>query len=186
MCRMFKLILSVLCAAIAFAAVSVTAFAASVNGISVSGTDLAPGDTFTVTLSVPAAEAADTASVRVEFDPSAFEVVSWSPAITNGYYNSGDSFLALTSANAVRAIDMSRGAEFTATLLVKRNVVAGTYPIKLVSHSFSYVKDNGYEYVELWTPSVTDAYINVRGSTTTTSQVTEITTSTSSSSQTSV
>ena len=186
MCRMFKLILSVLCAAIAFAAVSVTAFAASVNGISVSGTDLAPGDTFTVTLSVPAAEAADTASVRVEFDPSAFEVISWSPNLTNGYYNSGDSFLALTSANAVRAIDMSRGAEFTATLSVKRNVAAGTYPIKLVSHSFSYVKDNGYEYVELWTPSVTDAYINVRGSSTTTSQVTEITTSTSSSSQTSV
>ena len=190
MCRMFKLILSVLCAAIAFAAVSVTAFAASVNGISVSGTDLAPGDTFTVTLSVPAAEAADTASVRVEFDPSAFEVISWSPNLTNGYYNSGDSFLALTSANAVRAIELSRGAEFTATLSVKRNAAAGTYPIKLVSHSFSYVKDNGYEYVELWTPSVTDAYINVgsssagtSSSSVTTSQVPEITTSAVSSSQ---
>ena len=188
MCRMFKLILSLLCAAVAIAAVSVTASAASVNGISVSGSDLNPGDTFTVTLSVPAGESADTASIRVEFDPAAFEVVSWSPNLANGYYNSGDSFLAVTSANAVRTIDLSRGAEFTATLSVKRSVTSGTYPIKLVSHSFSYVKDNGYEYVELWTPSVTEAYVKVGSSSSgtpnssvTTSQIPAITTSTASS-----
>ena len=190
MCRMFKLILSVLCAVTALAAVSVTAFAASVNGISVSGSDLRPGDTFTVTLGVPAAEAADTASLRVEFDPSVFEVVTWTPNLTNGYYNSGDSFIALTSANATRAIDLSRGAEFTATLAVKRSASSGTYPIKLVSSSFSYVKDNGYEYVELWTPSVTDASVRIASSSSgtptssvTTSQTPVITTSSSAASQ---
>ena len=157
----FKLILSVICAVLALTVLSVTAFAASGSGISVSDSELSPGDTFTVTLSVPSAEAADTASIRVEFDASVFEVTSWAPTLANGFYNSGDGFFALTSANAVRAIDLSRGAEFTATMSVKRSAASGTYPIKLVSASFSYVKDNGYDYVELWTPAVTEVQVKI-------------------------
>lgn len=161
--RIYRVLTAILCAVIAVTIFPAAAGAVPVSGISISDSSPAPGSTFTVTVSVPAAENADTASVRVEFDSSAFEVTEWSPKMENSLCNSGKGFFVLTSANADRVIDLSRGLELKATVRASDSA-SGAYTFRLVKHSFSYVKDNGYEYVELWQPTFTEASVNIGGS----------------------
>ena len=137
------------------------AFAGSVNGLGISDPELAPNDTFVLTVSVPASENADSASLRAEFDDSAFEVVSWEPVLTNGLSNSTDNAVMLTSANAKRDIDLSEGASFRAVMAVKPEAKSGEYRFVLAKHSFSYVADNGYESIELWEPEITELSVSV-------------------------
>ena len=150
-----------LCCAVTMLLVPVVSSAAAVNGLSVSKSELSPDDVFDLVISVPPLESADTAFIRVEFDSSAFEVVSWAPNVHNSLYNSGAGFLVLTSANANRDIDLSHGLEISATMHVNRNAAAGGYEFTLVEHSLSYVADNGYEFKELWSPAAVKAGVRV-------------------------
>ena len=157
----FKLILYLLCIILTVSVIPVTASAAAVNGIGVSSDTVSPGGSFTVTITVPPLENADTASIRVSFDSSAFEVVSWEPSIANSLSNSGDGFFVLTSANASRVIELGGGLTLTAQMSAKAGAPEGTYTFTLSDHSFSYVADNGYDSVELWFPEIASANITV-------------------------
>ena len=151
--------------AVVFAAASVllstVSYAAPANGIEVSSASLSPGDAFYITLSVPPTDNADTVSVKVEFDSSAFEVKSWAPQLANSVYNSGDGFFIVTSANADRVIDLSGGLVLRADMAVKPTALSGNYAFILRESSFSYVADNGYEFIELWRPGTTQATVVV-------------------------
>ena len=159
--RMYKAFVIFMCLIVAVSVFPVIASAVSVNGISSSSSSVSPGDSFIVTLNIPKSENADTVSIRVEFDSSTFEVTSWEPQITNGLYNKGDGFFVVSSANATRAVEMGSGLVLKAGMSVKKNAKNGNYSIKLVKNSISYVKDNGYEYVELWDPTVKEVTIQV-------------------------
>ena len=158
---MYKAFVSLLCLIIAVAAMPIIVYATSVNGISASSRNLNPGDSFTVSLNIPATENADTASIRVEFDSTAFEVTSWSPNISNGLFNSGEGFFAVSAANAIKEINLVGGLELKAGIKVKESAKTGDYSIRLTKYSISYVKDNGYEFVELWNPSVKEVTVRV-------------------------
>lgn len=143
---------------------SFSASAASIDGISASVTEAAPGDRFTVFIDVPRSVNADTLSVRVEYDPAVFGILSWTADVPNSISNSGDGFFVVTSANAQRVIDLSSGLHFYAEAEVLGNARTGSYDFRLVTSSISYVKDNGYEYVELWSPANRTAKVRVNGS----------------------
>ena len=135
--------------------------ASNMNGLGVSSDRVAPGDTFTVTVSVPPAANADTAFIKVEFDASAFEVMTWDPSISGGVSNSGDGFFVLTAANASRDIALGSGYEASALLAVRRGAALGTYSLRLTQHSFTYIGDSGIDYYELWQPAVTEVAVSV-------------------------
>ncbi|MBO6303304.1 MAG: hypothetical protein J6N15_12795 [Ruminiclostridium sp.] len=156
-----KALILLLCCAVTMLLVPVISSAAAVNGVGVSKSELSPDDVFDLIISVPPSESADTAFIRVEFDSSVFDVVSWAPNVHNCIYNSGAGFLVLTSANANRDIDLSHGLEISATMHVNRNAAAGGYEFTLVEHSLSYVADNGYEFRELWSPTAIKAGVRV-------------------------
>ncbi len=156
--RVFPLILALFCV------FSLPAAAASDNGISASVTEAAPGDSFTLFIDVPRGSNGDTLSIRVEYDPDVFEIISWDPEIPNCISNIGDGFIAATSANVQRVIDLGSGMHLTAEAVVKRNAPAGSFDFRLVSSSISYVRDNGYEYVELWEPENFTARVRIGGS----------------------
>ena len=152
---------------------SLTSYAQS-GGISVSSSSLQRGQSFTVTLSVPKTENADTAFVKVEFDADAFEVVTWKPTVPGCeiVYNSGSGFFAFTYASAYRNMDLSGGLSLSAVLNVKKSAALGTYSIRLTNSDLTYVKENGYETEALWKPSVNVRYAKTwmlrrRGCTTT-------------------
>ncbi|MBQ8614396.1 MAG: hypothetical protein IJ416_09300, partial [Ruminiclostridium sp.] len=139
-----------------------TAYAAEVSGLSVSDNELTVGDDFEVYVNVPAnSENADTASLKVEFDASAFEVKSWEPVVSGGTAGKGDGYFSLAAANAERKIDLSSGLIFKAVMSVKNGAKTGSYNFKLTKSSFSYVADNGYEYIELWSPEVKSISVKV-------------------------
>ena len=165
--RVFPLIAALICF------FSLPSAAASNNGISASVTEAAPGDSFTVFIDVPRSSNGDTLSIRVEYDPDVFEIVSWDPDIPNCISNIGDGFIAATSANVQRVIDLGSGMHLTAEAVVKRNAPTGGSDLRLTSSSISYVKDNGYEYVELWEPKNLTARVRVSGSSSGNSAVTE-------------
>ena len=137
--------------------------AESVNGISADTQTAAPGDSFTVTVNVPAAENADTASVKIDYDETVFTVTDWLPELPGGLSGSGNGVLALSAANIDRVIDLSGGLSFTAQMKVRDDAVPGSYKFTLSEHSFCYVLDNGYEFGELWFPDITETTVTVTG-----------------------
>ncbi len=164
--KTLRCMILLLCCVMVSCFLPVVSSAASVNGISVSKSELTPDDVFDLIISVPPAANADTAFIRVEFDASAFDAVSWAPNVHNCIYNCGAGFLVLTSANAARDIDLSHGLEISATMHVHRNASSGNYNFRLTEHSLSYVADNGYEYIELWQPAAEYASVNITSSVT--------------------
>ena len=148
---------------------TVSAFADAVNGISVSSDSVAQGEEFTVILSVPPSENADTASIKVKYDNDAFEVVEWIPEISGSVSNGSNGVLALSAANIERAIDLSNGLTLTAKLKVRDDAVVGEYTFDLTDNSICYVKDNGYEFEELWFPEITKVAVIVSSAETNTS-----------------
>lgn len=140
---------------------------AAVNGISASASEVAAGEEFTVTLNIPAAENADTAIIRVDFDGAAFTVTEWSPSLSGQVINSGvDSdgvgFFLVNAANAQRAIDLSEGLTLTAKLKVNDEAEIKDYTFTLVDSSLSYFNDETFEDVELWKPSATEVTVSVK------------------------
>gem|GEM_PF-1717982 len=136
------------------------------GGISVSGTSYKPGDTFRVSVTVPEIpHTADTAGIRAEFDSSAFEVTSWAPRIAGGTSNSGSGYFSLAAANQTEAIDPGSGFTFTAEVKVKDNAPADDYTFRLVKHTLTFNRQDGYTPQEMWIPAVTSASVKVVKST---------------------
>lgn len=132
------------------------------GGISSSSATVRRGETFSVYITVPSVpENADTASILAEFDPDIFEVVSWSPVLPGSFANSGNGYFALSASNAGRSIILSGGITLKADLRVKNNTSSSAGTITLKKASLAHVKDNGYDYQELWIPSVTSVRINI-------------------------
>lgn len=147
--------------AAAAAVFSVTASADNADGISVSADTLTAGEFFTLTVNIPPSENADTASVKITYDETAFEVTEWAPALPGGVSNSGNGILALSAANIERVIDLSGGLTLTAEMRVRDDASPGAYTFELTDHSLCYVQDNGYEFEELWFPEVISAAVEV-------------------------
>lgn len=154
----------VLTVILAIQSLALTAGAETINGISASSTELSHSEEFYVEVSIPSAENADTASLRVEFDENVFEVIEWNPEISGGIANSGAGFFGLSAANVERRIDLSNGIVLSAKIRVKDEAMEGEYSINLVKSSFCYVMDNGYEFKELWFPETSEIIANIVGS----------------------
>lgn len=139
--------------------------AAAVNGITVSDGKLSRGDSFTVSVTVPAAPTnADAASLRIQFDDSVFEPVvkqGWAKGVGNASSGSGSGYIALSSGNASRAIDLSSDLVISADFTVKSTAPAGKYPFTITKASFSYTEDDGVTISELWEPQVLTAFVDV-------------------------
>lgn len=151
----------VLTVILAIQLLTITIGAETLNGISVSSTELSHSEEFYVEVSIPSAENADTASLRVEFDENVFEVIEWNPEISGGIANSGAGFFGLSAANAERRIDLSSGMTLSAKMRVKDEAAEGEYSINLVKSSFCYVMDNGYEFKELWFPEAYEIIVKI-------------------------
>ena len=139
--------------------------AAAVNGITLSDDTLSRGDTFTVSVTVPAAQTnADSASLRIEYDESVFEPAvkqDWAVGVANAASGSGDGFIALSSGNSTRAIDLSSDLVISAGFTVKSTAPAGRFPFTITKGSFSCAEDDGITIRELWEPQILTAYAYV-------------------------
>ncbi|MBQ9383134.1 MAG: hypothetical protein IJT87_02735 [Ruminiclostridium sp.] len=130
-----------------------TCSAAFTTGIDAESSAVSPGDIFKINVKIPVLANADTASIRVEFDSSAFTVLEWHPYLSDGLNETpfGDGYFAAVSANASRAIDLSKGMTLTATMKVNTGARSGNYVFKLVKHDLSYYDETNNSIVELWT-----------------------------------
>ncbi|MGN0577595.1 MAG: cohesin domain-containing protein [Ruminiclostridium sp.] len=131
---------------------SVSISASSDNGITASSANLAPGSVFSISVVIPEAADASNASIQVNFDSTAFEVVSWKPEIPNGVYNSGSDFFTVAAASSSRAIKLDDGLILKAEMRVKDTAEKGLYKFSLTKGSVSFYDENIEDYVELWEP----------------------------------
>lgn len=136
-------------------------FADDANGIAVSETALRQGDEFTVSLTVPPAENADTASLRVLYDDSAFEGLEFEPDVSGSFTNISGGIMALSAANAERAIILTDGLTLTAKFRVRNNAPDGDYDFVLAENSFCYLDEETWDFVELWFPETTKISVTV-------------------------
>ncbi len=121
-----------------------------VDGIGSSVTRVRRGETFDVSVNVPAVSAyADTVQVRIEFDPNAFEATSWNPNVGSGTAlpncDNINGFVAYVSAFA--NVDLSRGLTITARFKTKNAAALGNHNFELKMVDVSNT-DTGYS----WTP----------------------------------
>lgn len=140
---------------------SVCITASSDNGITASSTNLAPGSVFTLSVVIPEAADADNASIQVNFDSTAFEVVNWKPEIPNGVYNSGSDFFTVSAVSSTRAIKLEDGLTLKAQMRVKEEAEKGLYKFNLTKCSLSFYDENIEDYVELWDPEVLAITVSV-------------------------
>lgn len=145
---------------------AIPAYAAGENGIAVSSGSVKNGDTFTVTLTVPAnAQKADTVSIRAEFDNTAFELIEWTPAIPGATFsdvnNKNNDFFSVSSASAVPNVDLSAGFTLTASFKVKDSAAAGSYPFTLTRNNVTYYDETGKTNVSLWNPDQKNVAVTV-------------------------
>lgn len=135
--------------------------ASSDNGITASSANLAPGSSFYISVVIPEAADADNASIQVNFDSAAFEVVSWKPEIPNGAYNSGSDFFMVTAASSTRSIKLEDGMTLKAEMRVKEDAEKGLYKFTLTKSSLSFYDENIEDYVELWDPEALTITVSV-------------------------
>ncbi|MGN0657109.1 MAG: cohesin domain-containing protein [Ruminiclostridium sp.] len=135
--------------------------ASSDNGITASSVNLAPGSVFTLSVVIPEAANASNASIQVNFDSTAFEVVSWKPEIPNGVYNSGFDFFTVVAVSSSRAINLEEGLTLKAQMRVKEDAEKGLYQFNLTKGSVSFYEENIEDYVELWEPEVLTITVSV-------------------------
>lgn len=140
---------------------SVCITASSDNGITASSTNLAPGSIFALSVVIPEAADADNASIQVNFDSTAFEVVNWKPEIPNGVYNSGSDFFTVAAVSSTRAIKLEDGLTLKAQMRVKEEAEKGLYKFNLTKCSLSFYDENIEDYVELWDPEVLAITVSV-------------------------
>ena len=113
------------------------------SGVSASVTEASPGDTFTVTLTVPGTEKQiSDIGVKVHFDSTVFEVTEYTiPSIAGmakmqsnvAEANSNAFFSATYDSDSSDADITFTGLQLTATFKVKEGAAAGTYAFELDS-----------------------------------------------------
>ncbi len=136
------------------------------GGIDLSKKEVRAGETFTATINIPVfSDYADTATLKVEFDRTAFEVTSWAPVIAGGEYHSGEGFFSVSASNDTPAIDLTRGLTLSAEMKAKSSVSTGDSPFTLTKSSISFVGTDGITSVEMWAPTRTTANIKAIGTT---------------------
>lgn len=132
------------------------------GGVSLSRSEVNAGDTFTAYVTIPPISgSADAASILVEFDQNAFEVISWIPYVYGMSPNYGAGYFNLTASNNSRNIDLSSGITLGATMRAKSSAPSGGYYFRLTTGSFTYMSDSGYYRQQLWYPTNTYAYIRI-------------------------
>lgn len=159
--HIIKTICAVAASFLIFAALTSAVFADTTNGIAVSQTELDQGDEFTVSLIVPPTEDADTASVKVKYDDTVFEGIEFAPTVSGSFSNLSNGIMALSAANAERAIRLGDGLTLTARMKVRDNAPDGVYDFVLTENSFCYLDDETWEFVELWFPDTTKVSVTV-------------------------
>ena len=143
------------------------------GGISVSSATAGAGGTFELYVDIPASDnRADTISLNVEFDPDAFEVVSWysnntsSPdyikdIVSGAWVNHGTGFLTLTASNTTPRIDLSDGIHLTAVMKVKTTASAGDHGITLKKADVCRYDSGLYTYRHFWEPETDHIAVSV-------------------------
>jgi hypothetical protein len=118
------------------------------GGLSLSQTAVYTGGQFTVYIKIPAIDVtADNATFTVDFDPNAFDVVTWDPRLTNGYPTIGSGAINLTVSGGT-GLNLRNGLTLSATLKAKANATPGKYTFRL---SRSSITVSGISK-ELWAP----------------------------------
>ncbi len=131
------------------------------SGIGTSRYSVDYGERFTVNIYVPPLDYADSASIRVDYDGSAFYLKSWDPDIPGVTANSGNGFFSASAANSTPDIDLRSGLTLKATFEVRNGASSGTHKFRLTKSSFSYYDEETGDAVELWAPTKKEATITV-------------------------
>ncbi len=134
------------------------------GGISVSSSTSDTCGTFELYVDIPASDNwADEISLNVEFDPEAFEVVSWysnntssldyiQNIISGAWVDHGSDYLSLTASNKIPLIDLSKGIHLTAKMKVKNTASVGNHSITLKKADICRYDAELDKYRHFWEP----------------------------------
>ena len=134
------------------------------GGISVSSSTSYTCGTFELYVDIPASDNwADEISLNVEFDPEAFEVVSWysnntssldyiQNIISGAWVDHGSDYLSLTASNKIPLIDLSKGIHLTAKMKVKNTASVGNHSITLKKADICRYDAELDKYRHFWEP----------------------------------
>lgn len=122
------------------------------GGIELSGYALYRGNSFNVMLEIPPSRKAENASLLVNFDSSAFELLQWAPNVAGAAAYSGNGYFSLTANNPSAMIDLTNGMTLYASFRVRNNAPSGSYNFKLERSSFTFYDSGTGTYTELWKP----------------------------------
>ncbi|MCR4780090.1 MAG: hypothetical protein K5876_03240 [Ruminiclostridium sp.] len=128
------------------------------NGISVSDTYAAPGDTFNVNIVVPGFIDAEEAVLTAKFDSDAFELVRWTADELCVHQTGGTGYITANVYGRGASVCLSRGLKLTAVLRARKTAAYGKYRIDLTRYSVT----DTYGRL-LWKPERTYAYVTVGG-----------------------
>lgn len=145
------------------------------SGLNTAKTALVPGEEFDLNFFIPpSANKADTISINANFDPDAFELVSWysnepsstsyiKDIISGAWVNPppyGNS-ITLAASNTTACIDLCRGILLTAKMRVKSGASAGDHKIYLTKSDVCRYDSGNYRYDHFWEPEVTELTLSV-------------------------
>lgn len=132
-------------------------FASGENGISVNKTQVKTGETFMVTLTIPAvSEALSNIEFKVEFDNSVFEVIEYTkPAFATMSSTTAEANAAgmITCSNVSTTGDnditaLQNGGTLTATFRAKDTAETGTYNFEVKTYTMASIDENTYMSVD--------------------------------------
>ncbi len=139
------------------------------DGIRTSAREVLRDGTFAVEIVVPpSAVLADTMSVKVEYDRTAFDVVSWTsnvPGATSTPKEDCNGSFSASYGSSVANLDISRGVVMTAEMKVKSDAALKDYTFSVVKSDIGYFDSTGINYTQIWTAAVTEAVVTVKEST---------------------
>ena len=133
--------------------------ATELNGIGTSKAKVRQGESFEVIINVPATNAiADTIELRINFDPTVFEITSWNPVISTGTVmtnlDNNKGFAIVVAAGAGESL--KNGLSITAQAIAKSTAAIGTSALNLARADVSNT-ETGY----CWTPQALSASVTI-------------------------
>ena len=154
----------VLCATVVLAAIP--AFAGGTAGLGASKTSACAGETFDVTLTLPAiSQKLSTFQWQISFDKDNFEVTAFAPpAGSNRNYSTaaeantnGKVSVSYMGEDGENTIDFSSGYTMTASFKVKTGATLGSYSFAVVKHTTVELASDGYTPIDHTPASYTDS-----------------------------
>ena len=133
-----------------------TVLAVGEHGISVSATEVKNGDTFTVTLTIPAiSEPLSNLDLQISFDSSAFEVIEYTKPAFAGMSNTTGEANAVGKITCMHESEtgdndltgLQSGGTMTATFRVKETAESGSYNFEVIEYVLDSIDENTYESV---------------------------------------